>query len=81
MYKINNFLEWCILHNGYSIKFGGKDINDKMNKYCDLIGEHYLDKKYIDCLHNFEEWLTKQEKTNRKEDIELRTLRMSLFES
>jgi len=79
-YKINNFLEWCILHNGYSIKFGEKDINEKMNKYCDLIREHYLDKRYIDCLRNFEEWLIKQEKTNRREDIELKTLRMSLFE-
>jgi len=81
MYKINDFLEWCILHNGYSIKFREKDINAKMNAYCLLIGEHYLDKKYIECLHNFEEWLSKQEKTKRKEDIEFRTLRMSLFEN
>jgi len=81
MYKINNFLEWCIKNNGYSIKFSETNINQNMDSYFDLIREHHLDKRYVLCIKNLDEWFNKQEKTKRKQDIELRTLRMSVFES
>jgi hypothetical protein len=82
MYKINDFLEWCVLHNGLSIRFGNNDleINKNMNDYYELIREHYIDKKYITCIENLCEWFKKQQKTKRKIDIELKTMRMSLFE-
>ena len=82
MYKINHFLEWCVSHNGYSIRFGKTDaeLNSNMNDYYELVREHYVDKKYITCIDNLEEWFKRQQKTKRKDDTELKTLRMSLFE-
>jgi len=82
MYKINHFLEWCILNNGISIRFGNidQDINKHMNDFFELIQHQYQDKKYVECVDALCNWFTKQEKTKRSSDIELKTLRMSLFE-
>jgi len=81
MYKINDFFTWCVIHNGNSLKFGNIiEINKSMEDYADLVEKLHQDKKYTNCINNLDDWFTKQEKTKRKEDIELRTLRMSLFE-
>ena len=81
MYKINHFLEWCILHNGNSLKFGKiVEINKSMEDYCALVEKHHQDKKYIACVTALEKWFSQQERTHRKDDTELKTLRMSLFE-
>jgi len=83
MYKINNFLEWCVSNNGISIRFGNLNSNMEitLNNYFELIRETHSDKIYNDCLDTLFEWFTKQEKTRRKEDTEFTTLRMSLFET
>jgi hypothetical protein len=83
MYKINHFLEWCILHNGVSIRFGHQitDMSKNMEDYFELVQEHYQDDNYIKCLQQLELWFSKQEKTKRIVDTEFKTLRMSLFES
>jgi hypothetical protein len=80
MYKLVHFLEWCIKHNGYSIKFGEKDIDKNMNNYCGLVREHYLDNHYIQCIKTIEGWFSTHENERSREEIELRTLRMSIFE-
>jgi hypothetical protein len=81
MYKINFFFKWCILHNGNSLKFGHViDVNKSMEDYCDLVEKHHQDKKYIACVTALEYWFSKQERTQRKDDTEFKTLRMSLFE-
>jgi len=81
MYKIDHFLEWCIAHNGNSLKFGNiVEINKSMEDYCELVEKHHQDKKYIACVTALENWFSQQEKTHRKDDTELKTLRMSLFE-
>jgi len=83
MYKINNFLEWCVLNNGVSIRFGNLDSNMEitLNNYFELIRETHSDKIYIDCLDTLSFWFTKQEKTRRVNDTEFKTLRMTLFET
>jgi hypothetical protein len=83
MYKINNFLEWCVSNNGISIRFGNLNSNMEitLNNYFELIRETHSDKIYNDCLDTLFEWFTKQEKTRRKDDTEFTTLRMSLFET
>jgi len=83
MYKINNFLEWCVLNNGISIRFGNLNSNMEitLNNYFELIRETHSDKIYNICLDTLFEWYTKQEKTRRKDDTEFKTLRMSLFET
>jgi len=83
IYKVNHFIEWCVVHNGLSIRFGENDIdlNKNLNDYYELIREHYSNKKYTECLENLCEWFKKQKKTKRKDDIELKTMRMTLFEN
>jgi hypothetical protein len=80
MYKLNHFLEWCVSHNGLSVRFNDDDINKTLDDYFLLVQENYTDKKYIACIESLCDWFTKQEKTRRKEDTEFSTLRMSLFE-
>ena len=83
IYNINDFLEWCILHNGYSINFNKEKhkVHNNLNNYCQLIREHYMDEIFIDCLNDLEKWFKKQIKTNRMNKSELITLRMSLYET
>jgi hypothetical protein len=80
MYNVNSFLEWCLANNGLSIRFSDQDINRSLNNYFILIQQNYQNKKYIECIDELCEWFRKQEKNKRSIDIEMKTLRMSLFE-
>jgi hypothetical protein len=63
------------------LKFGKiVEINKSMEDYCALVEKHHQDKKYIACVTALEKWFSQQERTHRKDDTELKTLRMSLFE-
>jgi len=80
MYNVNSFLEWCVTNNKLSIRFSDQDINRSLNNYFLLIQQNYQNKKYIECIDELCEWFRKQEETKRSIDIEMKTLRMSLFE-
>lgn len=83
IFNANAFLEWCVLHNGYSINFNKEHdkVEANLNDYCQLIREHYLHPTFIGCLSELETWFARQKKTNRANKTELTTLRMSLYET
>jgi len=80
MYNVNHFLEWCVSNNGLSIQFSHQDINRNLDSYFLLIQQQYQDKKYVECMNQLCDWFVRQEKTKRSIDIEMKSLRMSLFE-
>jgi hypothetical protein len=76
IFHIDNFLEWCISHNGgFSINFGkSKNVLEKnLDKYCLFIIEHYKSPEFLMFLDNI-----KQIKINIK-SFEYQTMRMSVF--
>jgi hypothetical protein len=82
MFFVNDFVEWCVENNDNSINFN-KDtdvLNETQTKYCEFIGEHYKEQSYVDTVDALKKWFDKMENKKINEKIELRTLRMSVYE-
>jgi hypothetical protein len=81
MFFVDDFIEWCIKHNNYSLNFNKspKLLNRNMDEYCNFIQEHYNRSEFVNSIKSIEKWFD-----NAKPDImgnlELQTLRMSLHE-
>lgn len=75
MFDPNLFIEWCVKHNNRSLKFNSASHN--IGRYCDLIRQQYQEPSFINTVEQFEKWF---DKNGHHKNMELRTLRMSLFE-
>jgi hypothetical protein len=75
MFDPNIFIEWCVKHNNRSLKFNSASHN--IDRYCDVIRLQYKDMNFVETLEKFEQWFGKN---GHHKNMELRTLRMSLFE-
>jgi hypothetical protein len=75
MFDPNLFIEWCVKHNHRSLKFNSASTN--IHRYCDLIRQQYQEPGYVHAVEQFEQWF---DKNGYHKNMELRTLRMSLFE-
>jgi hypothetical protein len=74
-FKLNNFIEWCVIHNKSSLNFN--KTNENILQFCNLIREHYTDIEYLNSIDKIQKWF----KENNKCNYECKTLRMTLFEN
>jgi hypothetical protein len=79
MFQMNRFIEWCVDNNHRSIDFNKTKsaYNKTVASYCSLIREHYIDEDFVQSIQWIENWYQRH---NEKRSMEMRTLRMSLFE-
>jgi len=75
MFDPTLFIEWCVTHNNRSLTFHSTPNN--IRHYCDLIRQQYLSPEFVRMVEQFEQWF---DKNGHHKNMELRTLRMSLFE-
>lgn len=83
IFNINDFLEWCFIHNNGSLNFDKSSdvvINNNINNYIDFIRKQHQNPLYIDSVRDVRNWFLKQDKTNRMDNTPINTLRMSLLE-
>lgn len=80
MFYVNDYVEWCVVHNGNSLNFNkeiGK-LDTNLMDYCTLIREHYNKDRYKDVLQAMDKWFDKNS-TSTKENMKiLKTLRMTV---
>jgi hypothetical protein len=74
-FKLNDFIEWCVIHNKSSLNFNKTDEN--ILNFCNLIREHYTDIDYLTSIDKIQNWFNQNNKCN----YECKTLRMTLFEN
>jgi hypothetical protein len=78
MFYVNDYVEWCVAHNGHSLNFNkdkGK-IDTNLMEYCGLLRHYYNKDEYKHVLHAMDKWF---EKMNDKENMKiLKTLRMTV---
>ena len=75
MFDPSLFIEWCVKHNNRSLTFHSTSNN--IRSYCDLVREQYQYPGFVRAMEQFEQWFYKN---GHHKNMELRTLRMSLFE-
>jgi hypothetical protein len=78
MYNLNEFIEWCNIHNNGSLNFDKSNENYKSNihGYIGFIEKNYKKNDYLECLNKIEYFFLKR----NDESFEMNTMRMSLFE-
>jgi hypothetical protein len=79
MFHLNDFMEWCFIHNENSIDFNKQDVENNMIEYCKLIENIYKDKQYFNIIENMT-LIFDSIKVSNKNKQEMKTLRMSLYE-
>jgi hypothetical protein len=75
MFDPSLFIEWCIKHNNRSLTFHSTSNN--IRSYCDLVRQQHQYPGFVRAMEQFEQWF---DKNGHHKNMELRTLRMSLFE-
>lgn len=88
MFYVNDFIEWCDVHNGSSIiNFNKKHniVENNMYEYFQFIREHYKNPEFIKTVNKMLLWFHKTQKKISKslrhaDKFELKTLRMSIHE-
>jgi len=81
MFYVDDFIEWCIKHNNYSLNFNKspKLLHKNMDEYCNFIQEHYNRSEFVNNIKSIENWFENMN-PNIMRNSELQTLRMSLHE-
>jgi hypothetical protein len=81
MFYVDDFIEWCIKHNNYSLNFNKspKLLHRNMDEYCNFIQEHYNRSDFVNNIKSIEKWY-ENINPNIMRNSELQTLRMTLYE-
>ena len=74
---MNNFIEWMYKNNRGSFRFNHN--NDTIINYISFFRENYKNPLYINVIKMIEKNF-KTIKENKNNDVEIKTLRMTMFE-
>ena len=75
MAHVNDFIEWCVDHNGSSLDFAKTPKN--VVDFTQLIRELYKTPKYLELIEAMESWISTKSNDNR--DFIMSTLKMTVF--
>ena len=75
MTHVNDFIEWCVDHNGSSLDFAKTPKN--VVDFTQLIRELYKTPKYLELIEAMESWISTKSNDNR--DFIMSTLKMTVF--
>lgn len=70
MFYHNDFIEWCLLHNGSTLNF--KKTDENIEKYAEFIKTHYRKEEFLAAIQDIQRFPIKKPILN--------TLRMTVFE-
>ena len=78
LYHLNEFIQWCVRHNGHNTMLVFKKTEGNIREYGDLIAKLYM---LPDFIHSVNTTHTKYSRLSNKPNSTIQdTLRMSLFE-
>lgn len=82
MFYVNDFIEWCAIHNHESLDFNKTPtlLDANLDDYCKFVREHYNKSEYKNALRNVEILFDADLFDNVNNKIELNTLRMTIYE-
>ena len=78
MFYVNDYVEWCVAHNGHSLNFNKKpgQLNKNLTDYCGLLRDHYNKDEYKQIQTAMDKWF---DNNSTKENMKiLKTLRMTV---
>lgn len=80
MFYMDDFIQWCVKHNGEKVlDFGkGDNLDKNMGDYCGFFRDHYLDMQYVNIMEEIENLVSKSV-TNSDFNFEMETLRMTIL--
>lgn len=81
MFFIDEYIEWCAIHNHWSLNFDKTERKNNLIEYCKFIGEHYNNDIFLYNVRSIEKLFS----LNRTKNILIlnemnKTLRMTVFE-
>jgi hypothetical protein len=83
MFYVNDYIEWCAIHNHWSLDFNKNPKTNNLIEYCRFIREHYKNAVFLHNIELIEKQVFKKKSNSNhhvsNDDI-TETLRMTVFE-
>jgi hypothetical protein len=81
MFYVDEYIEWCAVHNHWSLNFDKGEKPNNLKEYCRFVREHYKNDAFLHNIDTIEKRVFTNNSTSKRvsNDI-MQTLRMTVFE-